>query len=137
MILTETSIDNYEISNLCWKSNIRVVGGTSKLFEYFKRNYSHNTVKTTLDLSKYNGNAFSLIGFEIEYITEPDYIWYNIQLNEIIQKENIEKQKLIELGLGTEDSTVEEILESIGYTRIYDCGSMVMSYRPKIWHGII
>jgi hypothetical protein len=41
------------------------------------------------------------------------------------------KHKLIEKGLGSPDMTENEIMESLGYFKVYDCGNLKF-----IWNSL-
>ena len=47
---------------------------------------------------------------------------------DVLSKYQIQKHKLIELNLGTEDQTETEIMESNDYYKVYDCGNLVLEY---------
>lgn len=116
----------YELYGLCWKDNIRVIGGLEKLFKYFIDNFDVDSVVTYCDISKFNGNSYTKIGFKTceDSITLPNYVWVNIYNNDIKTRYQTQKHKLIEQGLGTESETEAEIMHNLDYYRIYDSGNI-------------
>ena len=116
----------YELYRLCWKDNIRVIGGLEKLFKYFIDNFDVDSVVTYCDISKFNGNSYTKIGFKTceDSITLPNYVWVNIYNNDIKTRYQTQKHKLIEQGLGTESETEAEIMHNLDYYRIYDSGNI-------------
>lgn len=119
----------YEIIRLCWKHNISVIGGSEKLFKYFLNNYKPQSVLTYVNLSKFTGNVYSRLGFELESITPPDYIWFNVKSLDILTRYQTQKHKLLEVGLGTEENTEADIMHNLDYVRIYDSGNKRLVYK--------
>ncbi|MBR1453182.1 MAG: hypothetical protein IJ593_00835 [Lachnospiraceae bacterium] len=115
----------YEIIRLCWKDHIVVNGGTQRMFKYFISKYNPNSVITYCNLSKFNGSVYKKIGFTLDKITKPNYVWVKPDSNKVLTRYKTMKHKLIEKGLGTEDQTEDEIMENLGYLKIYDCGNVV------------
>lgn len=116
----------YELYRLCWKDNIRVIGGIEKLFRYFIDNFDVESIVTYCDISKFNGNSYTKLGFKAceNDLTPPNYVWANIYNNDIKTRYQTQKHKLIKQGLGTENQTEVEIMHSLDYYRIYDSGNI-------------
>lgn len=114
----------YEIIRLCWKDNTAVIGGTNKLIRYVIKKYNIKSLITYADLSKFNGMSYKKFGFKVDGITDPNYIWWTSNGNEVLTRYQTQKHKLIQLGLGKADETEEEIMTKMGYNKIYDCGNM-------------
>lgn len=114
---------DYELVRLCWLPNIKVLGGSEKLFKYFINEYNPNSVLSYCDISKFSGKVYEKLGFKLDIVTSPNYIWFNSRESEILTRYQTQKHRLIEAGLGTEDQTEAEIMHNLGYVRIYDCGN--------------
>ena len=54
----------YELLRFCNKLNTNVVGGSSKLFKYFIKNYTFTEITTYADRSHSQGNLYKILGFE-------------------------------------------------------------------------
>ena len=65
----------YNIVSLCYEQNTCVAGGSKRMFRYFINKYNPSEVHATSDLAKYTGFVYDKLGFNIECITEPEYIW--------------------------------------------------------------
>lgn len=121
----------YELVRLCWKNDVAVVGGTQKVFEYFKNNYNPESIITYSDISKFTGNTYIKLGFkpiQPNPITEPNYIWYNPYTKDIKSRYETQKHKLIEIGLGTENDTEVDIMHNHNYYRVYDSGNIKLGW---------
>lgn len=124
----------YEILRLCWKNNIRVVGGSQKLFSRFIADVQPNSVITYSDISKFTGNIYTKLGFEPikpNPITEPNYMWVSQVTDNVMSRYQTQKHKLAEYGFGNHNQTEDEIMYGMNYIKIYDCGSIKLSYNRK------
>lgn len=118
--------NEFLLSRFCSKINHSIVGGFSKLFNYFLKEYpSYNVIKSFAEYSFSNGDLYSKNGFNLIKITKPDY-YYIIDTNRV-RKQNYTHKKLIENGFDKTKSEHEIMLERKIY-RIYDCGKMVYVY---------
>ena len=111
----------WELSRFCCKSNCSVIGGASKLFKYFIDNYKPKSIISYSNIAHTKGNLYSTLGFNLESISEPNYVWCNG--HETLSRYKCQKHKLLEQGY-TGNSEVE-IMHKRGYYRIYDCGNKV------------
>jgi hypothetical protein len=121
----------YEIVRLCWLPTIHVVGGLEKLFSYFLTKYNPQSIITYVDISKFTGNSYLRIGFKLilpDPITKPNYVWVSHHGNTVKKRYQTQKADLVKNGLGTEDQTEDEIMESLGYYKIYDCGNIKLEW---------
>lgn len=120
----------WELIRLAWKENIRVIGGLEKMFNFFVKRYNPESIITYCDISKFTGNSYTKLGFKAdkESITKPNYMWVDNRNKITFTRYQAQKQELIKLGLGTEEQTEEEIMKSHGYTRVYDCGNLKLSW---------
>lgn len=120
----------YELIRLCWKDNIKVVGGSEKLFTYFKNSYKPSSIVTYCNISKFGGKVYTSLGFKLCGITEPNYVWTKNKFNETLTRYQTQKHKLVEQGLGTEEQTEDEIMKSLGYIKVYDSGNIILEWMP-------
>jgi len=100
----------------------------SRMFRYFTDNYRADTVKSFADrrwtLSS-DDNLFTRIGFKLDGIMSPDYSYYNksINRNKRFSRNTFRKEKLVEKYGFDNSMTESEMMDKLGYVRIYDCGS--------------
>jgi hypothetical protein len=108
--------DGWNLSRFSVKLNTVVVGGASKLLSYFIKKHKPLRIVSYADLSWSNGNLYSKLGFEVKYITKPDYKY--ILNGKRIHKSNF-KKKLTKTLL-----TESEYAKSKELYKIYDCGKI-------------
>lgn len=114
----------YEIIRYCVKSGVNIIGGASKLFEYFISNYNPNSVITYSDISKFTGNIYTKLGFKVDKITAPNYVWVSNDLKNVFNRYQTQKHKLVEKGLGTDMETEDDIMYNIDFLKVYDAGNI-------------
>ena len=119
---------SYELLRFCNKLNTTVVGGASKLFKYFTKNYNFNDIKSYCDLRWYRGNMYEMLGFEYNHSSAPNYFYINNRHRE--NRFNYRKDVLVKQGFDANKSEHEIMLERKIY-RIYDCGCKVYTFVKK------
>ena len=112
----------WELSRYASKANCNVIGGASKLFNYFIKTYNPKNILSYSDIAKTKGNLYQLLGFELNHISEPNYIWIK-RNNDYKTRYQCQKHKLLKQGYNGE--TEIEIMTNLGYYRLYDCGNKV------------
>lgn len=111
----------WEISRFCSKYNI--IGAAGKLLSYFKNNYEWDKITTFADRRWGTGNLYSKLGFDFVGYTKPNYWYINMKSDEKKREHRFKyrKDKVKHLA-ESENMTEWEIMQSNGYTRIWDCG---------------
>lgn len=120
----------YEVIRLCWKPGILVIGGLEKLFKTFIKDYNPSSIITYCDIGKFTGNSYTRINFKVtqDSLTRPNYVWVKPDTNEVLQRYQTQKHKLIANGFGTESDTEDSIMEQLGFLKIYDAGNIRLVY---------
>ena len=114
----------YELVRYCSKLNTAITGGASKLFKYFKRNYSPESIVSYADLRWNTGNLYEKLGFNFSHGSQPNY-WYT-KGSKLESRVKYQKHKLAGLlDSFSSELTEYENMQNNGYHRIYDCGSKV------------
>lgn len=122
----------YELLRLAWKSGTAVVGGAQKLFSSFIKEYCPSTVVSYCDLSKFTGGVYSKLGFECIGVSDPGYCWYNeSKAVKMYSRYQSQKSKLVEAGLGNQDETEDEIMNRLGYNKVYNCGNSIHVWKSE------
>ena len=111
----------YELSRFCSLHNTTIVGGASKLFNYFIKNIlnSGETVVSYNDITKTSGKVYNILGFINISINPPNYIWVNFNTGEI--RSRYQEQKGGEV----------ERMHAQGFHRVCDCGTKTWVYTKK------
>jgi hypothetical protein len=118
--------NEYEMLRFCNKLNTNVIGGASKLFKYFLRNFNPIEIVSYADRSYSNGNLYNQLGFELEHITTPNYHYV---VNDIRKyRYGFRKDILVKEGYDPNKSEHEIMLERKIY-RIYNSGNYKFIYK--------
>lgn len=119
----------YELIRLCYSYNIRVVGGSEKMFKYFLNKYCPKNIISYCNIGKFTGEIYQKLGFKMLDISKENYVWINN--NKTLSRYQTQKSILIAQGLGTEKQTEDEIMHSLNYCKIYDCGNIRYIYSKE------
>lgn len=106
-----------------------VQGGASKLFKFFVKTYSPNTVVSYADRRWSEGAVYKMLGFELTHCSDPNYFYFK---NPGILESRIKYQKHKLAGMfDAVDLTLTEweIMKANKYNRIWDCGNMVFVWK--------
>lgn len=124
---------DYELSRFASDINYIVVGGFSKIFKYFERNYEWNSLISYADRRWSEGNLYIKNGWDHIRDTKPNYWYVNKNTKKRYHRYNFRKQVLKEKfpNLYEDNLTEFEIMDKTIYFRIWDCGNMVFAYTKK------
>ena len=120
---------DYEIIRLCTKKYFHIVGGVSKLFNYFKKKYKGSIITYANKRFSY-GEIYKVLGFTKIGETQPNYFY--VKNTEVLSRYQCQKHKLSNL-LENFDPNLSESDNMLnnGYLKIYDCGNCVFTYNNK------
>lgn len=110
----------YELTRFCNKKELTVIGGASKLLNYFIKAYNPIEIQTYSDNLISNGDLYEKLGFKYSHTSNIGY-WYVIN-GVRSHRFNWRKHKLVEMGYD-KNKTEEEIMLELGYYRIYNAGN--------------
>lgn len=110
----------YELLRFCNKIGTSVVGGASKLLNYFIKNNRLKSIISYSDNSRGIGNLYEKLGFDFIHETTPNY--YYIINSMKSHRFNYRKDKLVKDGYDKSKTEVQ-IMNERGFYRIFDCGS--------------
>ena len=114
----------YELVRFCNKLNTNVIGGASKLYKAFLKDFNPNEVVSYSDKRWSTGNLYNILGFVHDHDSRPNYFYVVNGIRE--NRFKYRKDKLLKEGF--KGKTEHEIMLSRGIFRIYDCGC-----RAHIW----
>lgn len=132
------SSDNaFEIIRLCTKHHYIVVGGASKLFKQFIRDYNPDRIMCYSDNDFFTGNVYNKLGFTLKSLGSKsiDYQWCNE--TESLSRYQCMPYKLLDrfpqynniINSGEVMRSKEKyIMEDLGYFRVYRCGNSVWEW---------
>ena len=110
----------YELVRFCNKIGTSVIGGASKLFKKFLKDFNPKTIVSYCDISWANGNLYEKLGFKNFGLTKPNYFY--IVNNKRENRIKYQKHKLVKQG-HNEKLSESEIMRKLGHYRIYNCGN--------------
>ena len=123
----------WELSRFCTILNHIVIGGASKLFNTFIRQYDPDTVVSYSDRRWGEGNVYTKLGFIKDGTSPPSYYYLDKHYQQRHNRIKFQKHKLSSI-LSTFDPELSESenMKLAGYTKIWDCGTNRYVYtKPK------
>lgn len=114
----------WEILRSCSLLNTTVVGGFTKTFSSFIKEYRPNTIITYADRRYFTGKSYLHSEFQFSHVTKPGYYYYKDFIIYNRQKFQKHKQQIV-LDLFDENKTEKENMIANGYRIYYDCGQNV------------
>jgi len=120
----------YELLRLCSNARFEVVGGASKIFNYFIKEYNPKSIISYCDNSKFDGTIYNKLGFKLKDYGKPTRHWYNMKTKRHITDNLLRQRGFDQLfnenyGKGTSN---EELMRKNGFVEVYDCGQSVYEY---------
>ena len=120
---------NWELTRFCNKRFFSVIGGASKLFNYFKLNYNFTEIISFADLDISDGDLYYKLNFKFVYQVKPTY-FYILNLKRE-HRFKWRKQNLKKLGLILDHETEEECMRRLGYQRVYNSGHLKFVFKSE------
>jgi len=117
--------NNLELIRYSNITNVRIIGGFSKLFKNSLNNLVFDKIITYSDSSIFTGDVYVKNGFKLIGNTDPGY-QYIIGKNRK-NRFSYTKQKLIKMGYD-KNKTEREIMFDKEFFRIYDCGNLKFEF---------
>lgn len=105
---------DYELSRYCSKG--RVLGGASKIFKHFLKEYKPTRIVSYADLRWGDGDLYKNLGFKFLGNTMPNY-WYTLDYKTRIYRFKLRKDFMDDQNLSEWGNRLNQ-----GYDRIWDCG---------------
>lgn len=126
--------DCMELVRFCNKLNTSVIGGASKLFKHFVVDHNPTRIRSFSDRAHTRGSLYTTLGFKSIAQNKESYVWVNSLDNKaysrvVAQKHNIRKffkDPTIDIN-----KTEREIMESHGYVRVYDSGTITWEWKSQ------
>lgn len=116
---------SFELVRFCSKLNINVIGGASKLLNYFVQEFKPKEITTFSDNRWSDGHLYETLGFKLDHISAPNYFYVDGMKRH--NRFKFRKSVLVKEGYDPNKSEHEIMLER-GMYRIYDCGTRVYKY---------
>jgi hypothetical protein len=124
--------EDWELIRYCSKLNTIVVGGPSKLFNRFIKDYSPNEIISWSSNDISNGNMYKILGFEQD--NESFSYWYiDRKTLERHHRTSFTKDKIIKMGYGLskDQFTESSAMKELGYLKIWDSGQTKWIWKER------
>lgn len=116
----------WELGRFCNVLNTNVVGGASKLFKYFIKNYEHSKIVSFSDVAHTKGTLYDILGFTAVSKSSPGYVWVNLFTDMYLTRTACQKNNLRKLfndsTIDIENKTETMIMAEHGFVQVFDCG---------------
>nr|DAJ50887.1 MAG TPA: endonuclease-like protein [Caudoviricetes sp.] len=124
--------DCWELVRFCNKLDTSVIGGASKLFNYFVKHYQPDRIRSFSDRAHTRGKLYSKLGFAEVTRSDPNYVWVNVETDKACHRANAQKQNIrkflhddsIDLS-----KTEREIMIEHGFVQVYDSGTITWEWK--------
>jgi len=131
--------DCWELSRFCNLLDVSVIGGASKLFRYFIKNYSPSTIISFSDIAHTKGKLYSTLNFHEDSITDPGYVWVNLNSDAWFNRVSCQKRHLPRLfnepDLDIVNKTEQMIMSEHGFVQVFDSGKIKWVWNKDIEEG--
>ena len=119
----------WEMIRYCNKFGYQIIGGASKLFSYFVKNYNPTSIVTYADARHSFGTIYTTLGFEFVNHAKPNYFYF-INNGILESRQKYQKHKLEALFPDIYDvsKTERQIMYEAGYDNVYDAGNLVFEW---------
>ena len=124
----------YELLRLCTKAEYKVIGGASKLFKYFIKEYKPASIISYCDNAKFTGEVYKRLGMKLEDKGKPSKHWFNIDTKRHITDNLLRQRGYSQLHNDTEHKkgeSNEQLMLEAGYLEVYDCGQSTYTWKNK------
>ncbi len=111
-------------------------GVGSKMFNFFIKNFNPTYIRSFADrrwTTDGENNLYTKLGFKLEDVLGPDYRYYNPKMDRLkrFHKLFFKKDRLHEKYGFPLTMTEKEMMQELGYTRIWDCGLFKYVWEKK------
>lgn len=122
---------NYEYELIRLAFSDPVIGGASKLFSRFVKDFNPSNVLTYSDLRWNTGTVYEKMGFVYKGRTKPNYWYFQINDSSKIYNRMLFQKHKLKSKLDKFDPTLSEAENMFlnNYSRIWDCGNAIWEWK--------
>lgn len=106
---------SWQIINITTKFGYQIKDNYKKILTFFENKYMPNIINTFCDRCKYSKELYENLGFSLQEITEPDYVWVNTYKRKVFKSDS----KIDILPKGFDE---DKFMRDSNYFKIYDSG---------------
>ncbi len=120
---------DYELIRFCSLKGYSIIGGASKLFKFFLRNYEAKKIISYANRRFSQGNIYEVLGFKKIGVSTPNYFYFKEDDFTLYSRVKFQKHKLSKiLPNYNKNLTESENMFNNGYRRIFDCGNLIYEF---------
>ena len=123
----------WELLRFCNLINFSIIGGASKLFKHFVKQFNPESILSYADKrwsTNIKENLYSKLGFKYISTSEPGY--YYVEGLKLVHRSKYTKEKCKKLGCPDNMTEKEFVTNVLGLNIIYDCGQL-----KYIWNNYL
>jgi hypothetical protein len=115
--------DTIELLRMCSKKFTTIIGGPTKMLQFFRSQYYSGELISFCDEMAFSGDVYRQLGFNKIDAGKPA-AWYFGNDGELKHRMTYQKKRLLHL-LGIQESELTEwqLAQQLGLNRVWDCGS--------------
>lgn len=117
----------WELYRYCCKTGTHIIGGASKMFKYFIKNFKPKTISSYSSHDISDGNLYRMLGFNIEREIMTSYWYIDKKILRRYHRYSFRKSRLVELGYDGA-KTESTITKEMGLFKIFDTGQTKYKY---------
>lgn len=118
----------FNLNRFCSKINTSVIGGASRLLNFFIMTQKPHRIISYADMDWSKGNVYSKLGFTLIDRIDPDYKY--LVSGKRVNKQQFTKSKLRKKSIDTTGSETS-ITKEMGIYKIYNCGKLKFQLLPN------
>jgi hypothetical protein len=123
---------DWELTRLCSRKYHTIVGGASRLFSHFVKQYNPKNIISYADFRYSTGTIYEKLGFVFLRRSEPNYFYCNFSNYTLESRIKYQKHKLSQLLEEFDPNKSEsENMFAHGFSRIWDCGNLVFQWNSN------
>jgi len=121
-----TGKSQHELIRFATKADCTVIGGFSKILEYYKHTIKAGTIVTYADRRYSLGSVYYKCGFKLINVSSPSYWYFKLPNTKLYHRYNFAKHKLSGKLQNFDINLTEwQNMKNNNYSRIWDCGQFV------------
>ena len=112
----------WELLRLCTHSDYMVIGGAERLFKHFIKTQNPESIISYCDMSKFTGDVYTRLGFELKTANKPQKIWSKgtVRITDnLLRQRGFDQLFNTNYGKGTNN---EQLMLDAGWRPVFDCG---------------
>lgn len=122
----------WELVRFCSTLNTTVVGGADKLFQHFIKIMNPTQIRSFSDRAHTKGTLYEKLGFHEVRRSTAGYVWVNVADDTACNRVNAQKKNIRRFlhddTIDITNKSEKEIMESHGYVRVYDSGTITWEW---------